>query len=63
MRKENGSLTRQLMAKPFGDKCEVIEFDEMLHGWCTRGDITDPKVARDVELSIKFTLEYITKNI
>jgi len=30
MRKENGSLTRQLMAKPFGDKCEVIEFDDML---------------------------------
>jgi hypothetical protein len=34
------------MVQLLGDKLEIIEFNDMLHGWTVRGDLKDPLVKR-----------------
>ena len=45
-----GGLAEQVL----GDKLEIIEFNDMVHGWTTRGDMEDEKVKRDVEKALNF---------
>jgi hypothetical protein len=56
--KENGDLIKILKSKEFGSAVKTVDFPEMAHGWVSRGDITDPVVARDLKIAIDMTLEF-----
>ena len=40
-----------------GDALEIVTFPDMKHGWTTRGDMSDPKVDRDVKKALNLALE------
>lgn len=40
-----------------------VPFEEMKHGWTTRGDMTDPKMKRDVEAALQETLKFIKQHL
>jgi len=42
-------------------KSEIHEFPDMLHGWVNRGDLSDPKVARDVRLAMDLATTFFRK--
>lgn len=46
-----------------GNKLTIIEFNDMMHGWTTKGDMSDAKVNRDVHKALKDAVEFITKHI
>jgi len=55
-----GGLTQQVLGD---DLVTIVDFPEMNHGWTIRGDIEDPKVARDVNKAVKLALDFfINKN-
>lgn len=54
-----GGLAQQVL----GDKLEIIEFNDMLHGWTTRGDMGDDKVNRDVHKAVQAALDFIKKHL
>lgn len=56
--REGGVVERILRSKPFGDKVKVKTFTEMKHGWVPRGDISDPKIARDVKEAMQLAVDY-----
>jgi dienelactone hydrolase len=33
-------------SKPFAGQCKIVEFDTMSHGWVSRGDLSDPAIAK-----------------
>lgn len=39
--------------------CKSIPFEEMAHGWTTRGDMTNPTIKRDVEAALQATREFV----
>ena len=47
--------------KVLGDFLEIIEFPDMNHGWSVQGDLSDPKVERDVIKAFNFTLSFFKK--
>ena len=47
--------------KVLDDALEVITFPDMKHGWVTRGDMSDPKVERDVQKGLNLALSFFTK--
>ena len=53
-----GEWEQSSKAQGFGDKSKFYSFMEMQHGWTARGDISDEKVARDVDLSFQHILEF-----
>jgi len=54
-----GGLGEQVL----GNKLKITEFPEMQHGWTVRGDMTDPKIARDVNKAITETLDFLAKTV
>jgi dienelactone hydrolase len=59
-----GSEVHQILSsKPFGDKCVLQEFPEMLHGWVPRGDLSDPKVVRDVTEAMRLVIEFLNTHM
>ena len=40
------------------DRIEIVEFEDMKHGWVTRGNVSDERVKRDVARAIDLTLEH-----
>ncbi len=40
----------------------VDEFQEMIHGWTTRGDLADPAVDRDVKKAINHIVGFFNKH-
>jgi len=44
-----------------GDNLQIVEFNDMKHGWTVRGDMSDPLVARDVKKAIQETLTFFAK--
>jgi dienelactone hydrolase len=40
-----------------------IVFQEMKHGWMTLGDVSDPKIRRDVDAVLKETLQFFQKHL
>jgi len=61
--KEDGIITKKLQSKPFGGRCVVKTFPDMAHGWVSRGDVTQEKVARDIKLALEMTFDFFQKNI
>jgi hypothetical protein len=47
--------------KILGDSLEIVEFPDMQHGWTIRGDLTDPKVDRDVKKAFNLALAFLGK--
>lgn len=43
----------------YGEKSKFYSFPEMLHGWSNRGDISDEKIARDVNLTWDYVSNFI----
>ena len=40
------------------DRLEIVEFEDMKHGWVTRGNVSDEQVKRDVARAIDLTVEH-----
>lgn len=50
-----------LAQKPFGDKCKLVRFDDMSHGFCaSRGDYTDALNAQRSNEAIKLTADFFS---
>ena len=43
------------------DALEIVPFPDMKHGWTTRGDLSDPKVDRDLQKALNMALTFFTK--
>ena len=56
---KKGGLAEQVL----GDLGEVIEFPDMTHGWTTRGDLSDPKVERDVKKAMEEATKFFQKHL
>lgn len=39
----------------------VVEFPDMLHGWVSRGDVSDVEVKHDVQKAMDLTVEFLAK--
>jgi len=57
---KDGGLAEKTLGK---DKCEILEFPEMTHGWSVRGDCSKPEVERDVKKSFEKAIEFLNKNL
>ena len=55
--------TGGLAQKVLGDKCEVVEFPDMVHGWSVRGDCTKPDVERDVKKAFTLAVDFLSKHL
>lgn len=58
---EDGELGAALKASATGSGCVWKPFPEMSHGWSCRGDLSDEKVKRDVDLCMKEAIAYLEK--
>ena len=56
--KPGGDWEKSSTALGFGEKSKFYDFADMQHGWSTRGDIKDEKIARDVNLAFDRVLEF-----
>ena len=56
--KTGGALIEILLASGG----EVVAFEEMTHGWMSRGDIWDEKVKRDVEKCMQLIVDFLGKH-
>ena len=43
--------------------CKSILFQDMKHGWTTRGDFNDPKMKRDVEAAMQETIQFLKAHL
>lgn len=48
-----GAELIKIIKEKLGNKCESVEFPEMIHGWMTRGDLSDAKVKRDNQAALE----------
>lgn len=50
-----------LAKKPFGDKCKMVVFDDMHHGFCAaRGDYTNELNAKRANEAIQLTVNFFS---
>jgi len=56
---KKGGLAEQVLA----DKCQIIEFPDMKHGWSVRGDCTVPEVERDVKKAFTSAVDFLKKHL
>lgn len=56
---KNGGLGEQIL----GDQLQIIEFPEMSHGWTVRGDLSDPKVERDVKKAFDAAIDFFSNKL
>jgi len=52
-----GGLGKEVL----GDALEIVTFPDMQHGWSIRGDLSDPKVDRDVKKAFNMALTFFGK--
>eukprot|EP00927_Polykrikos_kofoidii_P048565 TRINITY_DN42829_c0_g1_i1.p1 TRINITY_DN42829_c0_g1~~TRINITY_DN42829_c0_g1_i1.p1 ORF type:complete len:771 (-),score=170.84 TRINITY_DN42829_c0_g1_i1:732-2990(-) len=57
--KTGGAIAKHVISK--GGKS--INFPDMAHGFASRGDLTNPAVARDVELAMKHAIQFFKENL
>jgi len=55
--------TGGLGSEVLGSKLEIVEFPDMVHGWTTRGDMSDGKVDRDVKKAFQTALDFFKKHV
>ncbi len=56
---KEGGLSRSIL----GDKLRIVEFPEMTHGWTVRGDLSDPKVAKDTKAAIEEAFKFVEQHM
>jgi dienelactone hydrolase len=61
--KPGGEVHQALSSLPFGASCVVEEFPDMLHGWMTRGDLTQENVVRDVGLGMARIMAFLEDHL
>ena len=44
-----------------GDFVEIVEFNDMIHGWSLHGDLAKPNVERDVKRAFSLALSFLNK--
>ncbi|CAB9500076.1 Dienelactone hydrolase family protein [Seminavis robusta] len=57
--------------KPGGEHVKTIEakggksipFEDMVHGWTTRSDLSDPKIKEQVEKALSLSLEFLKEHL
>ena len=54
-----GGLAERIL----GDRVEILEFPEMIHGWTTRGQLEDEKVNRDVKKAVNKAIQFFKTNL
>ena len=59
--KEGGEIVEIVIGN--GLVCEAVEFPEMTHGWCIRGDASDPAVARDVRIAVDTASQFFDAHL
>ncbi len=52
-----------VIVQVLGSDVEICPFDEMRHGWTTRGDLTDPKVERDVKKAMEKAASFLDRHL
>jgi len=57
--KPNGEVIKAM--EDNGVDIETKEYPDMMHGWVPRGDLNDPKVARDVEDATNRAIAFLAK--
>jgi len=58
---KEGQKVEKILRKRLGDDVKVRTFTEMQHGFVNRGDLTDPKVERDVKEAMRLAFEHFEK--
>jgi len=61
--KKGGLAQKVWSVMPFGDKCEFREYPDMAHGWVTRGDTRDPKVANAAKAALNSVIGFFDTHI
>ena len=62
--KPGGDVIVALQKLPgIGDACKSHVFPEMVHGWVPRGDVSEPAIARDVDLAMKMTKDFLDTHL
>ena len=59
----DGDIIKLLREKPFGDKCNCIDFPDQKHGWVNRGDVSDETVKNEVKRAIESAIAYFKENL
>ena len=57
----DGSVPQKLKEK--GVECESILFKDMQHGWCSRGDLSNEAVKRDVAEAMTAIKAFLAKHL
>jgi len=57
---KTGGLAQKVLGE---DKCQVVEFPDMTHGWSIRGDCSQPDVERDVKKAFTDALKFIASHL
>ncbi|RYG65532.1 hypothetical protein EON64_11715 [archaeon] len=52
-----------LASMPFGDRCVLREFPDVLHGWLPRGDLSQAHVRRDVQEAMRLIVSFLHNNM
>lgn len=61
---EVAKVENVLKKKPFAKKCEYHAYLNQTHGFCAaRGDWTDAKIKKDVDIVLKETTKFFLKNL
>jgi dienelactone hydrolase len=58
-----GSPEFQSLRATCSKESKSIAFEEMKHGWTTRGDMNDPAMKRDVEAALQETLKFFQMHL
>lgn len=53
-----GSLTQIL-----GDKLKIVLFEDMKHGWTTKGVLTEANVKRDVDKAVDLLVNHFMEHL
>jgi len=61
--KTKGSTEEILSKKEFGKDNQFIEFPDMQHGWSNRGDVSEPKIDRDVRAAMELATAFLQKHV
>merc|ERR1719461_3217 len=59
---EKGTVVKALRANPKGKTSKTVYFNDMAHGFMTRGDETDEKIKRDVMKGMTMLVNWFAEN-
>ena len=53
----------ELAVKGGGQECTVIRYENQVHGWVNRGDVSKPEVLEDVEKALTSMCDFLMTNV